>query len=345
MRRRPAGGRRLGAGLQCQDPRAYAPGVTAVAYPDGHSADKLRTVILERFNMSLGNGLGRDRGQGVPHRSHGRSWRAVAHRRADRGGDGVAGRRRAASGGRGTGSDGLPRRRTLTCRVRLLRVEAVWPRSSWSSSALAARRPGGASRLLPSGSGRQTGVADEATFADLVALCQFMPGPASSQTGMAIGLLAAARSGCAGLGRLHLAFGAGDEAVCIRHRRVGDLADAGWLRGLKLVAVAVVAQAVWGMARPWRRTEDRATLAGVACLMCLAEPVVARVRWGRSCWAGWFGLAVLGRRKPTAMARGGAEYRHPCTAFAISLLVLFFVLLLGHAMARGRSPDLHLRLS
>lgn len=44
---------------QCQDPRAYAPGVTAVRVPEGHSADRLRAVILEKFNMSLGNGLGR----------------------------------------------------------------------------------------------------------------------------------------------------------------------------------------------------------------------------------------------------------------------------------------------
>jgi len=44
--------------LQCQDPRAYAPGVTAIRTPEGHSADRLRTIILETFNMSLGNGLG-----------------------------------------------------------------------------------------------------------------------------------------------------------------------------------------------------------------------------------------------------------------------------------------------
>ena len=45
--------------LQCADPAAYAPGVTAIRTPNGHSADNLRKVILERFNMSLGNGLGR----------------------------------------------------------------------------------------------------------------------------------------------------------------------------------------------------------------------------------------------------------------------------------------------
>jgi alanine-glyoxylate transaminase/serine-glyoxylate transaminase/serine-pyruvate transaminase len=48
-----------GLELQCQDPAAYAPGVTAVRVPEGHSADRLRTIILEQFDMSLGNGLGR----------------------------------------------------------------------------------------------------------------------------------------------------------------------------------------------------------------------------------------------------------------------------------------------
>lgn len=51
--------RHWGLELQCQDSRAYAPGVTAVRTPEGHSADNLRSVILDRFNMSLGNGLGR----------------------------------------------------------------------------------------------------------------------------------------------------------------------------------------------------------------------------------------------------------------------------------------------
>jgi alanine-glyoxylate transaminase/serine-glyoxylate transaminase/serine-pyruvate transaminase len=48
-----------GLELQCADPTAFAPGVTAICTPEGHSADRLRSVILERFNMSLGNGLGR----------------------------------------------------------------------------------------------------------------------------------------------------------------------------------------------------------------------------------------------------------------------------------------------
>jgi alanine-glyoxylate transaminase/serine-glyoxylate transaminase/serine-pyruvate transaminase len=48
-----------GLELQCADPTAYAPGVTAIRTPQGHSADKLRAIVLEKFNMSLGNGLGR----------------------------------------------------------------------------------------------------------------------------------------------------------------------------------------------------------------------------------------------------------------------------------------------
>ena len=48
-----------GLELQCQDPTAYAPGVTAIRTPEGHSADNLRNIILDRFNLALGNGLGR----------------------------------------------------------------------------------------------------------------------------------------------------------------------------------------------------------------------------------------------------------------------------------------------
>ena len=50
--------RTWGLALQCADAAACAPGVTAIRTPDGHSADRLRGVILEKFNMSLGNGLG-----------------------------------------------------------------------------------------------------------------------------------------------------------------------------------------------------------------------------------------------------------------------------------------------
>ncbi len=91
---------------------------------------------------------------------------------------------------------------------------------------------------------------DEASYADIVALCQFLPGPASSQVAVSLGILRAGLIG--GLAAWFafsmpsalalIAFGYGIGAV-------GDLNHAAWLHGLKIVAVAVVAQAVWGMAR------------------------------------------------------------------------------------------------
>jgi chromate transporter len=110
----------------------------------------------------------------------------------------------------------------------------------------------------------------ESAFADLVALCQFMPGPASSQLGMSIGLLRAGPLGmlAAWVGftlpsaMAMLAFAYGVEAL-------GDVGGAAWLKGLKLVAVAVVAQAVWGMAQSLAPDRPRATLAVAAALIAL----------------------------------------------------------------------------
>jgi chromate transporter len=114
---------------------------------------------------------------------------------------------------------------------------------------------------------------DEQSYADLVALCQFLAGPASSQVSIAIGI---ARAGLPGgfaawlgftlpsaLALITFAFGIGAFA---------NAADAGWLHGLKVVAVAVVAQAVWGMARSLCPDRERATLAILASIVTLAWP-------------------------------------------------------------------------
>ncbi len=91
---------------------------------------------------------------------------------------------------------------------------------------------------------------DEAAFADIVALCQFLPGPASSQVGISIGIL---RAGLSGALAAWLGFTMPSAIAMILFgygvTRFGDLSHAPWLHGLKIVAVAVVAQAVWGMAR------------------------------------------------------------------------------------------------
>src|SRR3546814_20125232 len=85
-------------------------------------------------------------------------------------------------------------------------------------------------------------------YADLMALCQFLPGPASSQTGMAIGL---ARAGYAGALAAWLGFTLPSAAAMILFAlglaTWGDFLSAGFLHGLKLAAVAVVAKAVSGM--------------------------------------------------------------------------------------------------
>jgi chromate transporter len=114
---------------------------------------------------------------------------------------------------------------------------------------------------------------DEGAYADIVALCQFLPGPASSQTGISIGLLRAGLPGalCAWLGftapsaLAMILFGYGVTAL-------GNLADSAWLHGLKIVAVAVVAQAVWGMARNLCPDRERATIAVGAAMVVLAIP-------------------------------------------------------------------------
>lgn len=111
---------------------------------------------------------------------------------------------------------------------------------------------------------------DEAAFADLVALCQFLPGPASSQVGFSIGLATGGYRGAlaAWLGftlpsavlMVLFAYGAGAAA--------GPYAQA-LLHGLKLVAVVVVAQAVWGMARTLSRGWTRAAISLASVLIAL----------------------------------------------------------------------------
>ncbi|CRQ52115.1 Chromate transport protein [Pseudomonas aeruginosa] len=91
----------------------------------------------------------------------------------------------------------------------------------------------------------------ERSYADLVALCQFLPGPASSQVGIALGL---SRSGYRGALAAWLGFTLPSAIALIFFAlgiaSYGDAMPAGVLHGLKVVAVAVVAQAVWGMASP-----------------------------------------------------------------------------------------------
>lgn len=114
---------------------------------------------------------------------------------------------------------------------------------------------------------------DDRSFLDLVALCQFLPGPASSQVGIAVGLT---RAGWAGSLAAWLGFTLPSAIALIAFaygiERSAALAQSGAVHGLKVVAVAVVAQAVWGMARSLCPDRPRAGVAVVAALLTLALP-------------------------------------------------------------------------
>jgi chromate transporter len=168
----------------------------------------------------------------------------------------------------------------------------------------------------------------EGGFADLVALCQFMPGPASSQLGMSIGLLRAGPLGmvAAWIGftlpsaLAMLAFAYGVEAL-------GDVGNAAWLKGLKLVAVAVVAQAVWGMAQSLAPDRPRATLAVAAALIALAVPSslgqIAAIVLGAL-----VGLTLLPRPPVASTAEHVPLGLSLHRGIAVAAIILFFALLL-----------------
>ncbi len=114
---------------------------------------------------------------------------------------------------------------------------------------------------------------DERSYADLIALGQFLPGPASSEVGIAIGQL---RAGYAGALAAWLGFTLPSAVALVLFAyavaALGDAAGGGWLHGLKVVAVAVVAQAVLGMMRSLAPDRERATLAVAAAVIVLLVP-------------------------------------------------------------------------
>jgi chromate transporter len=178
---------------------------------------------------------------------------------------------------------------------------------------------------------------DDRGYADLVALCQFLPGPASSQVGIAVGLLRAGYIGAlaAWIGftlpsaAAMIVFGYGIEAL-------GNAAGSGWLHGLKVAAVAVVAQAVLGMARALAPDRARATLAVVAAIIALAVPSAF----------GQIGAILIGAVAGVTLLRGAVAVEQTAalpvsvsrTAGA-ALLILFFVLLIGLPLLASAVPS------
>jgi chromate transporter len=172
---------------------------------------------------------------------------------------------------------------------------------------------------------------DEQAFVDLVALCQFLPGPASSQTGFSIGLIRAGYAGAlaawtgftlpSAMVMVLFAYGAG---------AIGGSLGTGLLHGLKLVAVAIVAQAVWGMARTPCPDRQRASIAALSALIILfSTSSIAQI--GAIALGGVLGLWLC-RGAPPAVE----GYIHMPVSRRAGLVALtaFFVLLAGLPIAQ-----------
>lgn len=160
----------------------------------------------------------------------------------------------------------------------------------------------------------------EKAYADLVALCQFLPGPASSQVGMALGLQ---RAGYGGMLAAWFAFTMPSVLLLVAFAygvaAVGDLSEAGWISGLKAAAVAVVAHAVLGMAKSLTPDAARASIAAVAMIIVLLLPHPF-VLVGAIAAAGMIGLIWL---KPEA------EQQKPEDAFPVRVSKRFAACCLG----------------
>jgi len=174
---------------------------------------------------------------------------------------------------------------------------------------------------------------DEQAYGDLVALCQFLPGPASSQVGFSIGLMRAGYIGAlaawagftlpSAIALVLFAYGASF---------LGGPAGTGLLHGLKLVAVAIVAQAVWGMARSLCPDRERASIAVAAALIILFSTSSA-AQIGAIVLGGLAGLWLCRGTPPTAT---GHHIAIPVSRTAgLVVLTIFFVLLGGLPIVRS----------
>jgi chromate transporter len=179
---------------------------------------------------------------------------------------------------------------------------------------------------------------DEEEFADLVALAQFLPGPASSQLGFAIGMVRAGPLGglAAWLGftlpsaiaMIAFAYGVGGER---------DIASAGWVHGLELAAVAVVALAVWQMGSRFARGIVPVAIAAAATVAVLAVdvPAIQLVAIVAGAVLGRLLLRGAGAGPPRPPIDLGIGRRGAVAAVAIALALLV-VLPLGR-----RATDTH----
>ena len=176
----------------------------------------------------------------------------------------------------------------------------------------------------------------ERAYADLVALCQFLPGPASSQVGISLGFL---RAGYLGAIAAWVGFTLPSVVVMILFAlgvaQGSDLIPPGVLQGLKVVAVAVVAQAVWGMGRQLCTDFKRVTIMVIsACLVLLVPSAWGQV--GVIVLAAWIGLVVF---RPHPDARHDPLPIRIRRHVGLLWLSIFFVLLAGLPLLYAWSPS------
>ncbi|APR05538.1 chromate efflux transporter [Thauera chlorobenzoica] len=181
----------------------------------------------------------------------------------------------------------------------------------------------------------------ERSYADLVALCQFLPGPASSQVGIALGLC---RSGYAGALAAWAGFTLPSAIALILFALgiagYGEAVPSGVLHGLKVVAVAVVAQAVWGMARNLCPDAPRITLMAAATCVVLLLPSA----WGQvgvMAVAALVGLVLFKPQQGLAHDALPTVVGHQAGLF---WLTLFLALLIGLPLLSALFPSRALSL-
>ena len=173
---------------------------------------------------------------------------------------------------------------------------------------------------------------DDDEFGEYLALAQSLPGPASSQLGIAIGT---ARAGMAGGLAAWLGFTLPSAIALVAFALLTaatDVASAGWVHGLKLAAVAVVAQAVYtlasSLAPDWPR--KLVAVAGAAIALLWTDPIAQVAIIAGGALVGWLVLAA-----PPPRAAGGAAPLAIPRGVGVASLVIFAVLLAAVPFARA----------
>jgi len=178
----------------------------------------------------------------------------------------------------------------------------------------------------------------DSAYAELVALCQFLPGPASSQVGMAIGL---SQAGIRGAVAAWCGFTASSALLMVAlgasfsHWR--DVVPPGVLHGLKLLAVVVVTHAVWGMARAFCRTPAAwGLMLGAAALLLIWPSTWMQV--GVIVLGALAGLGMPAGGPPPPLARTGPAGSRRTGIVALSVFVALLVIP-WRAAGAGSMPD------